>query len=256
MVHSFYGGMGGFAFDLTVSGIADGSPFIPGLRRLHVTPRGLLLLAKCDLLPRVTKGDILDKSKTDGSGKLICCIQVGWILVQAVTRLAVGLPIAPLEINTIAHVICALMNYLLWWSKPKWVNEPTILRGEWTQAICAFMYMSSQASADQKAERDLLRNFGVQPEIATLLYLDKASQTTDDHQHTEIDHPARAHIDPDRDSFSDQRPMFIRKIARGKDEKIWLPSCLPESSGRMAFEEMRRIRWRLACEAIERYVWH
>jgi hypothetical protein len=253
MVHSFYGGMGGFAFDLTVSGMADGSPFIPGLRRLHVTPRGLLLLAKCGLLPRITKGDILDKSKTDGSGKLICCVQVGWILVQAVTRLAVGLPIAPLEINTIAHVICALMNYLLWWSKPKWVNEPTILRGEWTQAICAFMYMSSQASADQKAERDLLRNFGVQPEIATLLYLDKASQTTNDHHHTEVGDPAPVHNTPDRDGFSDQRPIFIRKITRGKDEKIWLSSCLPENSGQMILEEMRRTRWRLACEAIEKY---
>jgi hypothetical protein len=158
MVHSFYAGMGGFAFDLSIPTTAGKSTFIPGLRMLHLTPRGILLLAKCGLLPSVTREEILDKSKTDGSGKAICCIQVGWILVQAVTRLAVGLPITPLEINTIAHVACALMNYVLWWHKPKWVNRPTTLQGDWTRAICAFMYMSSQVSADKRTGKDLLRN--------------------------------------------------------------------------------------------------
>ncbi|KAM0714818.1 hypothetical protein Q7P37_009282 [Cladosporium fusiforme] len=253
MVHSFYGGMGGFAFDLSASGTTAASPSIPGLRRLHVTPRGLLLLAKCGLLPRVTKDDILDKSKTDGVGKLICCVQVGWMVVQAVTRLAVGLPISPLEINTIAHVVCALMNYALWWSKPKWVNEPTVLRGDWTQAMCAFMYMSSQISADQKAERDLLRNFGVQPEIATLLYVPKASRTTKDHQQATVDDPPQTLIAPDDCGCPGTQHMFIRRKSKDIDEETWPSHHSDGQSKPVASEEMVQTRWRLACEAIEKY---
>ena len=130
MVPSSYAGIGGFAFDLSTP---TGPELIPGLQRLHLTPRGILLLAKCGLLPKVSGEEILDKSKTDGTGKTICCIQVGWMLIQAATRLAVGLPLAPLEINTIALVVCALLNHVLWWHKPKWVNKPILLQGEWTR---------------------------------------------------------------------------------------------------------------------------
>lgn len=181
IVHSFYTGMGGFVFDLDECEIDRDMPYIPELRRLHVTPRGVRLLAQCGLLPEISKDEIEDKSKSDGSAKMICCIQVIWIIVQTITRLAVGLAISPLEINTLGHVACALMMYALWWSKPRWVREPTILRGDWTRAMCAFMYMSSQVSAEQKAKRDLLRNFGVQTELAGMFYTQKSSVAPADH---------------------------------------------------------------------------
>ncbi|UNI19527.1 hypothetical protein JDV02_005709 [Purpureocillium takamizusanense] len=106
--------MGGFIFDLAGPDIANGQPFIPHQRRLHVTPRGIQLLAKCGLLPSITREDITDKSKTDGSGKVIYCIQVAWVIIQAVARVAVGLPVTPLKTNTIAHIVCAFINYTLW----------------------------------------------------------------------------------------------------------------------------------------------
>lgn len=135
MVHSFYAGMGGFVFELPDQTLEKAGPFIPSHRRLHVTPRGVQLLDKCGLLPRITIDDIMDKSKADGSGKVICCVQVLWMVVQAITRVAVGLPVTPLETNTIGHVACALINYILWWNKPRWIKEPAVLRGEWTQPM-------------------------------------------------------------------------------------------------------------------------
>ena len=64
-------------------------------------------------LPHITIQDIDDKSKTDGTAKLTCCVQVTWILVQTITGLAIGLAISPLEINTLGHVVCALLMYAL-----------------------------------------------------------------------------------------------------------------------------------------------
>ncbi|KAI1757955.1 hypothetical protein F4782DRAFT_536656 [Xylaria castorea] len=171
MVHSFYAGMGGFAFDLATNNMANEPQFIPYLRRLHVTPRGVQVLATCGLLPKVSESEIADKSKTDGTAKLIACFQVLWMLVQALSRLALGLAVTPLETNTIGHVLTALINYALWWHKPRMIKEPTILRGDWTRAMCAFMYMSSQVSAKSRRDRDLLRDFGVHPEMSEVIYV-------------------------------------------------------------------------------------
>lgn len=51
-----------------------------------------------------------------------------------------------LEVNTLAHVLCALIILFLWWRKPKQINKPTLLRGRWVREIGAYMFMSSQVS--------------------------------------------------------------------------------------------------------------
>ncbi|PTB64813.1 hypothetical protein BBK36DRAFT_141418 [Trichoderma citrinoviride] len=188
MVHGFYAGMGGFVFDTATTEMLQGPPFVPQ-RRLHLTPRGVQLLARCGLLPDISVEEIKDKSKTDGSGKLICYVQVGWMVVQAAVRVAVGLPITPLETNTIGHVVCALINYALWWYKPKWIKEPTILRGDWTREMCAFMYMSSQVSQENKVSRDVLRDFGVKTEMSGVLYTpsDYSSENARSHEESNED---------------------------------------------------------------------
>jgi len=232
---------------------------------LHLTPRGILLLAKCGLLPSVTREEILDKSKTDGSGKAICCIQVGWILVQAVTRLAVGLPITPLEINTIAHVACALMNYVLWWHKPKWVNRPITLQGDWTRTVCAFMYMSSQVSADKRTGKDLLRNFGIEPEVSGLLYLPRPNEDRHAIATSPVDELAppltipsvqnqmSAHPEPPRDQHPHQSHVFVSKNTKANGSHMNASGYPVREYESKALEEMRRLRWKLACEAIGEY---
>jgi hypothetical protein len=42
-------------------------------------------------------------------------------------RMANGLSINLLELNTFAHTFCALATYLLWWDKPLDVEEPILL---------------------------------------------------------------------------------------------------------------------------------
>lgn len=180
IVHSFYAGMGGFVFDVHALN-AEGDEFLPGPGRLHITPRGVQLLAKCDLLPSIPKREITDKNKTDMTAKVICCFQVGWILVQALARVSLGLAVTPLETNTIGHVLCALINYALWWHKPKWIREPTVIAGPWARSLCAFMYMSSQISSeDWMEDRSFLRDFGVQTEISNMVYVPPVAKASSD----------------------------------------------------------------------------
>jgi hypothetical protein len=50
-----------------------------------------------------------------------------WMLVQTIVRKAYGLPITLLELNTLAHVGCAVLMYAIWWPKSKDVNEPQVI---------------------------------------------------------------------------------------------------------------------------------
>lgn len=253
-MHSFYAGMGGFVFELPDQTLDKARPFIQSYRRLHVTPRGVQLLAKCGLLPRITIDDIMDKSKTDGAGKVICCAQVLWMVIQAITRVAVGLPVTPLETNTIGHVVCALINYILWWNKPRWIKEPTVLRGEWTRPMCAFMYMSSQVSAEHRVDRDLLRDFGVKAEMASVLYLpgddEKLTNCEVDSQKIGRSIP---NIKPISKSPYNALPTclgfessFDSQIGHMVSRSSTQQSTIEEP----AADEVRQRRWYLACKAL------
>jgi hypothetical protein len=89
-----------------------------------VTPRGILELAKMDMLPDVDKETIGGRSKADGLAKTVVVVQAMWMLLQTVGRKASGLPITLLELNTLAHVGCALALYIIWWKKPQDLTEP------------------------------------------------------------------------------------------------------------------------------------
>ena len=272
-MHSFYAGMGGFVFDMDSPDMKDGPSFMPKLGRLHVTPRGIQLLANCGLLPQISKKAIADKNKTDGAGKLFCCIQVGWMLFQTVTRLAVGLPISPLEVNTIGHVFCALLNFLLWWSKPRWIREPTVLHGEWTRPLCAFMYMCSQVSEEEKRDRDILRDFGVKSEISRVLYVPTSSRRSPGKEHRPMPPESTVELQNQlqnetldvisssaaaktwRSDMPSEKGSIIPRtvLRRGTfSHEIPEPRMAPDTSDDTT-TTMRQIRWSLACEAIGRY---
>lgn len=265
--------MGGFVFDLTDPDLTAGAPFIPDLQRLHVTPRGAQLLAQCGLLPSISKEDIVDKSKTDGTGKFICCIQVGWMIVSAITRTAVGLPVTPLELNTIAHVVCALLIYVFWWDKPRWVNEPTVLRGPWTRSMCAFMYMSSQVSAKHRSDRALLRNFGVETELADVLYTSGDAEAEEicqdvtnekeDQSEAQSGHEQGRSVRPSPDSPSHALSCEEKAVDHagrqpcGKLSSRSGPSILTSTHRdpeREVQDTMRQLRWQNCCEAISQYL--
>lgn len=72
-----------------------------------------------------SEDEIRDKSKSDGVSKALVCVQACWFCAQCASRIAQGLPITLLELNTLGHSVCALLIYLIWWHKPADVEQPT-----------------------------------------------------------------------------------------------------------------------------------
>ena len=153
--------MGGFVFDLGAVSLDAEPRMLKNITTLTLTPRGLLLLARCDRLPLISQREILDKSKTDELGKLLACIQATWMVVQVISRIASDMPITLLEVTTLGHVLCALILYALWWHKPRWIKEPTRIEESWMLPLCAFMCMASQINDDKLDDAAFQKRFVV-----------------------------------------------------------------------------------------------
>jgi hypothetical protein len=145
----FYAAMGGFVTDVPWMDEDDERR----LRRMTVTASGIRLLSFLGRLPKIDEFQIQDKSKADWMAKSIVCIQAGWMVAQVIGRLIEGLPVSPLEINTCGHVACAMVLYLLWWSKPFDVQGPSILTED--GEIMSLMYLCSQVSAVNDGINDI-----------------------------------------------------------------------------------------------------
>ncbi|KAK2460446.1 hypothetical protein APHAL10511_007611 [Amanita phalloides] len=167
ITHSFFAQMGGFVFDTDRPGDHQ---YVCDSPRLFLTAHGLAVLSEIGRLPVITKEFILDKSKADGLAKAIVILQAGWLILQCIARIAVHLPISFLEINTVAHVVCALIMYFLWWEKPLNVKDPIVLSGEWTHPVAAAMWMFSYVSTEK--ERVGKTTVTKSPEIESLVHLE------------------------------------------------------------------------------------
>lgn len=71
-----------------------------------------------DLIPDISEESICDRSRSNGLGKTLLTVQVGWFCINCAYRLAQRLPLTFLEISTAAHAACSLFVYGLWWHKP------------------------------------------------------------------------------------------------------------------------------------------
>ncbi|KAL8856366.1 MAG: hypothetical protein Q9178_007057 [Gyalolechia marmorata] len=162
--------MGGFVFDLAETCPEDNGLFTTKAPRLTLTPRGVALLAACGYLPKISTEDILDKNKSDNVSKLLSVLQALWMLVQIIGRLIRHLPVTLLEVNTLAHIICAIIIYAFYWNKPKLINEPTRLRGDWIPPIAAYMFMSSQISGWRSVRPGILKKDWIDPEFSILAF--------------------------------------------------------------------------------------
>ncbi|KAF2797184.1 hypothetical protein K505DRAFT_236065, partial [Melanomma pulvis-pyrius CBS 109.77] len=124
--HSFYAVMGGFAFD--TRGVENN--YLPrNRRRMILTPEGVsfLLDRYPSLFPDISDAELRDKSKASALTKTLVCLQAGWFCVQWATRWSQNMSVSLLELNTLAHSLCALIIYLLWWDKPLDIEEPTVI---------------------------------------------------------------------------------------------------------------------------------
>ncbi|KAK0641900.1 hypothetical protein B0T16DRAFT_380978, partial [Cercophora newfieldiana] len=142
--HTYYAIMGGFQFE-------DRRKLHPYTRQLTLTPSGVLFLAsdhhtRTRYLPDISQQEILDRSKTNMVAMTIACLQLGWFVLQVASRLSYGLPIALLELNTLAHVIYAIVMYACWWNKPLDVSIVTSIPivDNSLASLCAAMIMRSR----------------------------------------------------------------------------------------------------------------
>ncbi|KAL6717240.1 hypothetical protein ACLMJK_005155 [Lecanora helva] len=171
LVHGFYAGMGGFTFSLNDLTTDTGASILKtDCKRLTLTAQGVALLADCNLLPNIEKGDLDDKSKADGLSKFITCVQAAWLLLQIIGRLVLHLQITLLEINTLGHVLCALIIYLFWRYKPRNVFKPIELSGDWVGPLCAYMYMSSSMSGLTRESTGSFANPSTEAEMCLLAF--------------------------------------------------------------------------------------
>ncbi|KAJ5679719.1 hypothetical protein N7462_007963 [Penicillium macrosclerotiorum] len=81
----------------------------------------------------LSKDEIKDRAKADALAKFITVLQSLWTLVNILARAAYKLPISPLEISTIAYVVCAACTYGLWWSKPRDMETPITINLAYTR---------------------------------------------------------------------------------------------------------------------------
>lgn len=119
--------MGGFAHD------PDWDSTTP--YKLYADERKVLLpdgISWCfshnpDFIPDLSEQSIRDKSKADGIAKTLLLMQAVWFCATCISRLVQKLPLSLLEVSTLAHALCTLVTYLLWWKKPFNIAEPTFL---------------------------------------------------------------------------------------------------------------------------------
>lgn len=154
MVHSFFCVMGGFVMDLKVPVQDHGDPAAgcrpsPPPWRLTLTPKGALRAAALDLeLQPLSQEAIKDRSKADSIAKLLASVQAGYMALQLIGRAIDGLPVTELEVNTLGHVMCALIMFFFWMRKPLDVRDPVVIRGDWVAEVGTYWSMSlNQCSA-------------------------------------------------------------------------------------------------------------
>ena len=126
MTHAFYADSGGFMLKVPDSG---GMQFPITAKQVHwLVEHGYLEK------PQISREEIWDKSKADFFAKTIAAMQVGWFVVQFITRGAQQLPITLLEVATLALIGCSAATFFFWFFKPLDVGIPTILALKETDA--------------------------------------------------------------------------------------------------------------------------
>ncbi|KAF2112925.1 hypothetical protein BDV96DRAFT_613917 [Lophiotrema nucula] len=67
--------------------------------------------------------------------------------------------------------------YVIWWHKPRQVEAPTLLHGEWVLPIAAYMYSASRMSG-QRPQGTFGRLVNPTPELKQMAYVEEAAADT------------------------------------------------------------------------------
>jgi hypothetical protein len=133
-----------------------GEPWqIPDSPKLAANDLLILVAAKKGLLPDISKEYIKDKSKADHLAKVLVIAQASWLILQVIMRWASKLPVTALELNTLAHSICALLVYSLWWDKPLDIQDPTLLTGACFPPLVALSWEAANVRFYEKLKYEI-----------------------------------------------------------------------------------------------------
>lgn len=91
---------------------------------VHLRPQDIVDLISVGALIPPSEEEIKDRSKADSVSKLIVLVQTLWFVMQCIARHINHLPIAELEVATLAYTIPILGIYVCWWNKPLRVTHP------------------------------------------------------------------------------------------------------------------------------------
>lgn len=150
---------------------------IPGDGDLCVlTSDGFLYLLERQYdFPDLSKDMINDRSKAESLTKAISMLQASWLIIEVLARVASHLTVTELEINTVAHVVGALLTYSFWFYKPLRIGHPLVIAGNELKALrmanvlkngaCAhFMYQFLHQNYHEEKATSRVRSNGVAEE--------------------------------------------------------------------------------------------
>lgn len=91
-----------------------------------LTAEEFMRYMECDLIHGETfdKRAIVDKGKTSSIAKVLATFQILRLLAQCISRWKSNMPLTLLEIHVAIQVICTMIIYACWWSKPLDVYHP------------------------------------------------------------------------------------------------------------------------------------
>jgi hypothetical protein len=118
LAHGFYTEMGGYK----VCDDETGTQYV-----FRAAELAWLTREKVITIPQVSARDIHDRSNADGLAKGIACAQSIWFLAQIVARADQHLPMATLELATVAFIGCTWSSYFFWWYKPMDLETSTTI---------------------------------------------------------------------------------------------------------------------------------
>ncbi|KAJ5688166.1 hypothetical protein N7536_010785 [Penicillium majusculum] len=107
---------------------------IAGGLALQTQDGWIYILRRSDMKPFIETGivedtdfhdrEVEDHAKADSLGKTFTVLQTSWFLFNIIARWAASLPVAPIELATIAYIPCAVLMYVMWWYNPKDMTTP------------------------------------------------------------------------------------------------------------------------------------
>lgn len=111
LVHGFFVSMGGYV-------IARGHILHP------VTPHAVGRSVSPIHILDISDEEILDRSKGDTFTKGVAVLQTTWFITQCIARKVQHLPLAELEVVTLAFAFLNIIIHIIWWDKPLDVRFP------------------------------------------------------------------------------------------------------------------------------------